>query len=1696
MAEISQNIKYVKLDDGVSFSLVRTNPKLTTNTKLMYNGNRLYMESYASDPLMNRTNYKNVKINSNSTYNKDIASFLKGTGLQAYSVYQNFSDITISDSYDNQFETFYWCGAEYIDSSFYSEEIGFVAPLYLREKMPNYFLIFRLDTPSNYNLNVDDKGDFLDSTFNFQTDILDKAVLIKTFDLREGTILGNYIHNYVNQENFKFDKSMYVNFSNAEVTYYGINKLNGILEERVENFEKELLNNDNPISKNDKWFTEGFERNNLIFPYIMNIEYLFDDENFTHKNGEVYDFARYIGVYCNNIEFGEFIDLNELESFGNTEDNVIYYFEDNRKKLHRYSNNKNGGFKIDGKSGEEFDKSLISGFEKERVTGYAEPLDIYEGFINRAQYGFEILKQLEHGDWFGLEYDGHVECYFADNNITDVSEKEESIEVYEYFRFNVSENSSLSDIAASLAKSINQNKRSKFEASYSDNVIVIYSKKEGKEYNGSSTGGAKILMEASLLYNGKISLPFSKNVKNICEYKQIINNNSDTVNPTSDVYDILKNMLGDYYIDYFCGACNADIDETSDIYKNVFKIYIDECLFFDIDRYLKTKNGNGRRICSNMMYVNVDGKIDSNYRLVIVDDVPEGKEGDVGYDVSVSSTYQVEIMDLFKPNHGVLSWFPVKDFDFDMNYSKYGQYTAFEDECNKLSKKITYKQLYNISDTYADSDFQSTYENIVSELNELAKSPFFDDYGNFLETEYDYYLEQIHPDLSTISKTTPYILKWGYYDEQKDSCENPYRLNVNKVFGISNLSANTYLRKCDENNYTHSMPYFMTFNNPDYYKEYQYIVSDETYKGYNENTTMDIDNTSITFSQCIKYWIDKFKDTNDDMFQYFFSGKKYGKRFDRKYSRLLGGDKFHNPYTLFRGVKFEVVRQYNGVDKKSSEYNDYKFSFIYIPVMLDTIVFDNNVYFIKNDTFKFIVGIVFVNTMLGIYNHNIFNGSIDYFNKGFLYAACKEIIRIENINRYKFDLNISSKDGENTDVIVIEDIDSDFWKKNYDLTKRNNIFYMWKCKDEDEDKSNEILVTNNEYVDGFKDNIDENIIGIFNKKKGVETIKKYETGYTKLNGNGDEINILYKDIYEEYDTIIYRNKTFKKYGDITCTIKPPNIDFKNNVFVDICDNEWSYYNDEFRYGYKIDVSEIYLKSESLRNVLVNIGSNESVICVKFYNIDGKDDDSDGDNNSIFNKKDGIFENGKNGVKIQTDIDSGIIKIITENSEDTILSVEGNNGEIIDNLRMDITIKDIFDTNLDSMGFKDYFSVFDQISIYNITEYINNDYNVKYYSTVEDNKYKIRVIEPDSIEIVDRYEIIPLKIISNNKNIIGGVEIKEKANVDKIGIKVINRYSGFYNPIFNDILYYGDFFYEKTVGRLRNKEKFELPYSNTNIDYNYSDIYGDFGIIKNMYYHKTNTTISDKILTFENPVYPAINEYALDYRDYNIFSSSWDEGYFISQDDLDNRSICGGIGSMKDTLCMFGSKYLNLPDYIFIDTFRNGKLWDDKMSKNIEDDMDVEITYKEINNRTVKYNLFIEKRLKRYLKEKLIGVFSKYINKNYSFGNKGTIEDDVEEYIEKNILKLYKVDKVYLYVKSDIMRINNKMIENEYLKYVDVSNEIKIKNGFPVISVDDSVILKNSNFIMGKINEFDRMITYNLKQGFKESFGFGVSFKRK
>jgi hypothetical protein len=254
---------------------------------------------------------------------------------------------------------------------------------------------------------------------------------------------------------------------------------------------------------------------------------------------------------------------------------------------------------------------------------------------------------------------------------------------------------------------------------------------------------------------------------------------------------------------------------------------------------------------------------------------------------------------------------------------------------------------------------------------------FFYHNDNLIGTEYEYYFENIIPELSTVNKTVPFVNKWGYMDDAKDSCENPYRLNMSKIFETSNFSANTYTQRGDIMEYTHSMPYYVcNYKNGtknDYKNEYQYIqVDDELWN--NEY--------SSALSKWENYFSRKKSDELGDPFEEMFgdtSRSQYNsKRFNKKYSRFLLGDSVVRASTLFRGVKFAITELQNGKEVHTGKYNDYKFSFIYVPVN-GIPKNENKVHFIKNDDYKFIVGIVFFDIKS--------DPDVREFNKAFVYAG-------------------------------------------------------------------------------------------------------------------------------------------------------------------------------------------------------------------------------------------------------------------------------------------------------------------------------------------------------------------------------------------------------------------------------------------------------------------------------------------------------------------------------------------------------------------------------------------------------------------------------------------------------------------------------------------------------------------------------------
>ena len=948
---------YVRLDDDVSFQLVRTNPKLTTNIKLMYDGENIYMDSYSATPLLATTNYKNYTVLKTGFYNCDVKRFLLGSSSGSYSVNQDLSNTVVGDNYDNQFENMYWCGVESINSSVYPQEMGFVAPLYIRKKLPNYFVIFKVNTPANTNFVNGDE------TFDFKSDVLDRTRIIKSFDLREGTPIGDYIRNYVGQKDFKYDQSLYVNFGAKEFYYYGIDKSTGVLCQKVENFDTQLLKNDNTIMKSDEWITCGFERNNLIFPYILNLEFLFDD-----NETEEYQFARYFGMYCNDITFNKCLvegfgesqkignDLNTLMIFPDKEDandqdkpeidwndNVFYYIKNKKNELYSLE-----------QDGTEY--TVIGDIDQSQFTGYElDSFSVGASKIKGYGYAMRVLT-IDSSD--GRWGDGYT-VYLLDEMDATYNEKNKWTNACKIFtatkyKWRKGEYKNNPVILPAGEYSHSPNKTGKgvyahFSCQGTDEDIAVALAGVINDY-GTESGWVKarakgnhVIIQSRLSgsrYNGKLQIKFSDSTEWIDNF----------YGGTDNLGCLLKISAED--VGYF-----AEKDYDTDEYE----VH---------DTYLKCYEGRPfSKVEGITDYLNGSGEYDENYLVVVCDS--NGRYVNTGRS-------KIEILHRFHPLYGALSFFPVKDFDFDTIQSSYGEDTMMKNEINKLDtylrktgrdktgQTVTISATINLDngdEKYFSLDLtndnRSEKLEIRSSVSNLPYSRFVDANGKEIDNEYDYFCENFVPELTTVSKTAPYITKWGYMDEEKDSCENPYRLNMSKIFDTCNFSANTFMQESDIYEYTHSLPYYAEFGDVDgSNNEYQYVeIPDELKYGDSIETIKG-------------KWRNLFSSNEADEFDKLFgdasSGKFTNKRFNKKYSRFLLGSDASKPSTLFRGVKFELVPIQNDKEINTSKYNGYKFSLIYVPVSVSVNNNDNgnncSIFFIKNDTFKFILGVVFINT--------------------------------------------------------------------------------------------------------------------------------------------------------------------------------------------------------------------------------------------------------------------------------------------------------------------------------------------------------------------------------------------------------------------------------------------------------------------------------------------------------------------------------------------------------------------------------------------------------------------------------------------------------------------------------------------------------------------------------------------------------------
>ena len=664
-----------RLLNEASYSLVRTNPKLTTNVKLVVDSDdNLFLESFNTNTTLSESSFKAFKISHESSYEKDIFSFFKEGRVPkeiAFDAYQQFEDIAVLSKYQDQYEMFYDAGVHSIASQSYTEDMGLLAPLWLNEQIPNYFVIFRIDNPASVN-NIA-STDPLDGVEDAQTskaftkNVLENCTAIKTFDLTEESHLGYYLRNYRNSLDFP-KAPLHVSWRKDErFEWSGISYDKGGFVTKGEFAYKGLVTKDGTIIQDEYFITQGFQRNGVILANLINLEFLFNDEN-----APDYSYNRYFGMYVNDIDEGVFDlsgegfykgtektqtpkittitevseDLNTSLELENplgillyldpttvststglptptrvNEVESILYVKDKKNNFHSIKKGSIWGENQIRLFDQKIDISLLTGFKQPETFAKAEII----GDKGKATASFQFLNS---------PLDGYRIRFFDGNNFIDEVAASSVMTngpgtSYEQF-FNP--NGTLQEVAKALSGAINggipESERF-FDASYNDSTTYVRSRYGGSRFN---------------------QLRFEL----------------DTAYPVVEINTFPSTTQF------------ANFSGGTDIKNSQIKVDFGAQDRFTTDRFVQTK-GSYANIISYTPYLEEP--------IYASDDNENTKDPIIGYknidkynviqldidEIYLTSTGQAAVYVDYKPSFGRFSFFPVKDFDVDFYSTLYSQ---------------------------------------------------------------------------------------------------------------------------------------------------------------------------------------------------------------------------------------------------------------------------------------------------------------------------------------------------------------------------------------------------------------------------------------------------------------------------------------------------------------------------------------------------------------------------------------------------------------------------------------------------------------------------------------------------------------------------------------------------------------------------------------------------------------------------------------------------------------------------------------------------------------------------------------------------------------------------------------------------------------------------------------------------------------
>ena len=282
------------VEDEASYLLMRTTPKFTGNIVINVDtSNNIFLDTFKVSDILSNKLYRRQKVSGNSVLSNDIRNVFYSLPLgELYRLDKDnpLSIATPKTEYKDQFNTTYNYGARLLKDELYIEDYGVLAPLWLNSKLPDYFAVFRLSNA--YNSETYDSSSLSTLAETFLTD----SSLIKSWSMKSDAPLGKYLFTHLTDV-IKKPASVFLSLTNPGAIeydpniWYGMSVKSGVLIESTENpyFFNSKTNN---FTKLNAFISDGFQRGNILCPNLLNLQYVFSDED-----ASLYTMNRYFGLY-------------------------------------------------------------------------------------------------------------------------------------------------------------------------------------------------------------------------------------------------------------------------------------------------------------------------------------------------------------------------------------------------------------------------------------------------------------------------------------------------------------------------------------------------------------------------------------------------------------------------------------------------------------------------------------------------------------------------------------------------------------------------------------------------------------------------------------------------------------------------------------------------------------------------------------------------------------------------------------------------------------------------------------------------------------------------------------------------------------------------------------------------------------------------------------------------------------------------------------------------------------------------------------------------------------------------------------------------------------------------------------------------------------------------------------------------------